>query len=70
MGRGMVHSLGINHPSELTFVLLQQSSVVYDQQYVIPSKKVVELYLRLKKKKKLQSNIVEKFQFLSSGAQI
>lgn len=39
MGRGMVHNLGINHPSELTFVLLQQSSVVYDQQYVIPSKK-------------------------------
>lgn len=52
MGRGMVHSLGINHPSELTFVLLQKSSVVYDQQYVIPSKKVVELS-DLKKKKKL-----------------
>lgn len=49
----MVHSLGINHPSELTFVLLQQSSVVYDQQYIILSKiKVVELCLRLKKKKK------------------
>lgn len=52
MGRGMVHSLGINHPSELTFVLLQQSSVVYDQQYIILSKiKVVELCLRQKKKK-------------------
>lgn len=58
MGRGMVHSLGINHPSELTFVLLQQSSVVYDQQYIILSKiKVVELCLRLKKKKKKKADL-------------